>query len=85
MFEGLLLETGYSKPLTAITVGDKEAVLSAIADFHCLLKVKAATDQFAEGLECTGVLQYVKSHYDLMRPLLCYSTSHLTAGACVCM
>lgn len=65
-FEGLLLETGYNKPLTTITIDDKKALLSAMADYYCLLKVKAATDQFAS-LECTGVLKYHQDSWSLAK------------------
>ena len=76
-FESLLLETGYNKPLAALAMGDKQVIMSAMADYHCVLKVKAATDQFAEGIDRTGVLKYIKSHG---QPLLCYTPCNLTAG-----
>ena len=47
----LLMETGYRKPVTFLTLRDKPGLRAALMDYHCMLKAKAAMDQFAEGLQ----------------------------------
>ena len=49
-------------------------------DYHCMLKVKAAMDQFAEGLEELHVLEVMRKHSILMKPLFVNNTKLLTAG-----
>ena len=57
-----------------------EDILSTLIDYHCLIKPKAAMDQFAEGLQWTGVLHYIKHHDSLLRDQFRYQLSVLTAG-----
>ena len=66
----LLLETGYDKPLTKLKLTDVEALISTMCDYHCLLKAKAAMDQFLEGLGCNGLTTYLQQYPDLVRPVL---------------
>ena len=40
----------------------KEVILLYMTDYHCLLKVKAAMDQFVEGLEASGVHTMLKQY-----------------------
>ena len=40
--QNALTETGYMKPFEALTVDDKEEVISILIDYHCLIKPKAA-------------------------------------------
>ena len=65
----LLLSTGFRKPICRLAIEDKECLRSVLLDYHCLLKVKAKMDQFAEGLKSLGVLEMVKCHPDLFAPL----------------
>jgi len=44
--QNALLETGYMKPFEALTIDDKEEVISILTDYHCLIKPKACMDQF---------------------------------------
>ena len=78
--EALLLETGYSKPLSLVCMEDKNSIVSSVTDYHCLIKVKAAMDQFMEGLNSGGVLEYIKKYPNIMRPLFCPRPSDLPAG-----
>ena len=57
MVFALLMETGYRKPVIHLTLDDKRA---ALLDYHCMLKVKASMDQYAEGLEQLNVLQLMQ-------------------------
>ena len=65
----LLLSTEFRKPLCRLAIEDRECLRSALLDYHCMLKVKAEMDQFAEGLMSLGVLEMVKHHPDLFAPL----------------
>ena len=78
--QNALTETGYMKPFEALTVDDKEEVISILIDYHCLIKPKAAMDQFAEGLRCTGVLHYIKNYGSVLRDHFKFRLSILTAG-----
>ena len=80
IFQSALVETGYGKPLNSLSLNDKPDIMSILTDYHCMLKSKAAVDQFAEGLECTGVLHYIRHHADLMKSLFTHQKSVLTAG-----
>ena len=94
--QSALLETGDMRPFTSLTIQDKEDIVSTLIDYHCLIKPKAAMDQFSEGLQCTGVLHYIK-HYgslELLRDQFKYRPSILTAGmyrsvsnfcSCICI
>lgn len=66
----LLFETGYDKPLNQLELDDVEGIKAALTDYHCMVKVKAAMDQFLDGLHMGGVAEYVKSHLHLLKPLL---------------
>ena len=63
---GLLLETGFRKPILRLDMNDKACLCS---DFHCLLTSKAAITQFAEGLSTLSVLDRMKAFPALMKPL----------------
>lgn len=78
--ETLLLETGYSKPLARITTDDRSSITSSVTDYHCLTKVKAAMDQFVEGLGAGGLMKYIKSNPHEVKPMFCPVPSSLTAG-----
>ena len=65
----LLLETGYRKALCTLTCDDKEAIKTAIRDYHTLVKIKPEIDQFADGLRVLNVLEYMKKYPSMMAPL----------------
>ena len=50
----LLLQTGYRKPISSLTTTDKKEIISALLDYHVMLKVKGAMDQYMDGLEALG-------------------------------
>ena len=76
----LLLETGCDKPMQTLGLQDISDVRAAMTDYHCMLKVKAAMDQFMEGLDMGGVAEYVKSHLHLMKPFLHGVCQEMDAG-----
>ena len=79
----LLQETGYRKSicqLQDVRQGWLEVNTGGLSVYHCMLKVKAAMDQFAEGLEELHVLEVMRKHSILMKPLFVNNTKPLTAG-----
>ena len=68
LLEGLLLETGYSKPLTMLHMDDQNGIISSVIDYHCMIKVKAAIDQFTEGLKEGSVYDSLMAYPDLFMP-----------------
>lgn len=78
--ETVLLETGYHMVLSSLKTSDKANLLSLIIDYHCIIKPKAAIDQFIEGLQCSGIMHYVQHYPDIIKPLFCKPKSPLTAG-----
>lgn len=78
--ESVLLETGYNKPLSLLTMEDLDNILSYIIDYHCLIKVKASMDQFIDGLISGGIMDNIRSHSQLLKPMFCPDPSQLTAG-----
>ena len=65
---------------SALKIEDKDSILSLLIDYHYIIKPKAAIDQFIEGLQCSGVLNYIKHHSKIMKPLFCKPKEPLTAG-----
>ena len=76
----LLLETGFRKPLCLLTMSDREIISSTMRLYYTLVKVKAETDQFMDGLKTLGVLQMVKKFPDLMKPVLVKQSTKLHKG-----
>lgn len=71
---------GYDKPSHILGLLDVVDIRAAITDYHCMMKVKAAMDQFVEGLDMGGIADYVKTHLDLIRPLLQYIPQNMNPG-----
>lgn len=59
--QSLVYETGFRKPLAHITIGDKSMVASLLINYHCMAKVKAAMDQYVEGLASLGLLHPIQA------------------------
>jgi len=76
----LLSEAGYAKPLSLVTLADKRGILGTVLTFHLFIKVKAVMDQFKEGLEMAGILQYMEKYTDIIRPLFVDENLPLTAS-----
>ena len=77
---GLVLETGYRKPFVKLTMADKSELKAAMVDYHCMIKVKAAMDQYLEGLQNLKVLELVRKFPSLSRPFFIADNKRITAG-----
>lgn len=76
----MLFPTGFRKPVCSLGVADKSVLKSSLIDYHCLLKVKAEMDQFADGLASLGILDAVKKQPEVMKPLFVAQKCNLSAG-----
>ena len=63
-----LAEAGYFRALSMVSVNDKKDI-AAVTTFYIFIEVKAAMDQFQQGLEAAGVLSYMRKYTDLIRPM----------------
>lgn len=76
----LLLDSGFLKPFSAITLHDKTTIIDVVALHYVILRTKGELDQFSEGLGTCGVQQYIEKYPDLLREFFCIGQVHLTAG-----
>lgn len=56
-----IVDAGFSKPLSSITMEIKEELVKVLCLHHILLKAKAELDQLKEGLQSLGVLNIMKN------------------------
>ena len=75
-----LAEAGYFRALSMVSVDDKKDIIAAVTTFYIFIKVKAAMDQFQQGLEAAGVLSYMRKYADLIRPMFVDESVPFTAG-----
>ena len=80
-----LLETGFKKPISLLGMKDKASLHASLVDFHCLIKAKAAVDQFSEGLASLNVLGMLQQYPEVMKPLFMYEEHALTSGVYIFM
>ena len=76
----LLLETGFRKPVIQLTMVDIPDLRSALLDYHCMLKMKAAMHQYAEGLQQLKVLDLIKKIPLLTKQFFITAEKKITAG-----
>lgn len=74
-----VVEAGYSKPLSKVSLCDQGEIVSTLLAFHLFLKVKGVMDQFREGLQVAGLLHFMTKYTDLLRPLFVDEKHLLTA------
>ena len=75
-----LLESGYSKPISQLTLLQRRNLEATLTNYLLYMKVKACMDQFAEGLELAGLGKYLKWFPDGLRPLFVDEGKPLTPG-----
>lgn len=76
----LLLQTGYRKPIPLLALTDKREVITALVDYHMMLKVKCAMDQYMSGLEALGLLGRIQDNPSAWKPLFTKPSERLTPG-----
>ena len=75
-----LINVGYNKAVTNLTLSDRSEVVSSILEFNLFIKVKAAMGQFREGLDYAGLLPQMKQYEDLLQPLFVDDGAVLRVG-----
>lgn len=76
----LLIQTGYRKPIPSLRMADKQTVITAMLNYHMMLKVKCAMDQYMEGLAELHLLERIQNNPSLWMPLFTNKSEKLTAG-----
>ena len=76
----LLYDTGFPKSINDVRVSDKRRLLSALIDYHLMVKVKAEMDQYREGLQTLGFLEVLKSNPGQWQSYFVAEKKNLTAG-----
>lgn len=56
----ILEEAGYTRPIHSVKLDSKEPIVRAISLHYCVFCIKAELDQVIEGIEYTGLLQYIR-------------------------
>ena len=72
-----LSEIGFRKVPTVANVSE---IKSLLLDYNCIMKVKAAMDQFIEGLKTLCVHYSVVMHPEQMKPFFVYTCRNVCAG-----
>ena len=57
-----IVQTGFSSPISSITIANRDSVIAALIDYNCLIKTKAMMDQFISGLDTSNVYKTVRQH-----------------------
>ena len=65
----LVLEAGYTKPLSLLSISDRVLLMRTLMLYYALLQSRSVLDQLAEGLFALGVLEAMKLYPNLMEPL----------------
>ena len=76
----IILECGYTKSITALTVDDKEDILKALCLHNIIFKCKAELDQMKEGLRTLGVATALEVLPDTFQCLFTSVEETLTPG-----
>ena len=75
--KNLLVECGFLNPVNSFDL--KPVIISTLLDYHLMLKVKAAMDQFIEGLENPGTLKEIRKSPSLFQHYFLH-TKKIDAG-----
>ena len=67
-----IMDAGYSRPLTFVSITDKDRLLSVVTKHYTLLRNKADLDQLREGLSALGIGKMMAEHPDMMEPFFVY-------------
>ena len=65
----LVAETGYSKPLSQLSLLDRDELCKTVKDYHTLVKILPEMDQFCAGLQTLGVLDMLCKYPEIMQHL----------------
>ena len=57
----LLIDAGWSKPLTQLTILEMPSIMETISLNLVIMKIKADIDDFIKGLDVSGVLSRIQN------------------------
>ena len=78
---GMILEAGYTLPVSCIGMEGKPELLRTLMLHHCLLRSKAILDQLKLGLSALGVLDALSKYPTILEPyFVAGKQPPLTAG-----
>ena len=72
----LLVQTGFRKSVTCLTRYDAPSVSNAMVEYHCMIKVKAAMNQFKNGLNALGLWEMFQECSAIWNHCLCLIPLH---------
>ena len=78
--QDLLLQCGFSTPLSSLSITMRDTLVSVIVDYHCIVKCIAMMDQFRQGLNLLGVLDMVQMHPHIMKKFFVHHNRVLSCG-----
>ena len=67
----LLLECGFNKPVSKVTVSDKVTIIQTVTLHKVILVSLAELSQFRDGFSALGVLDAVKEHSHFLYSFYC--------------
>ena len=79
-YSEMILESGFTKASSAITLADKEDMIKALCLPHIIFKCKGELDQLKEGLCTLGVAAAVKVLPEIFECLFTATKEILTPG-----
>eukprot|EP00731_Ephydatia_muelleri_P014848 Em0008g568a len=83
--QDLLLQCGFSTPLSSLSITMRDTLVSVIVDYHCIVKCIAMMDQFRQGLNLLGVLDMVQMHPHIMKKFFVHHNRVLSCDALIDM
>lgn len=76
----LILDSGYSKPVSSISVDTKEELVQSLKYHYTLYRTKAALDQLKSGLSILDVNKAMTDHPEVFKDFFVHTSKPLTAG-----
>lgn len=68
-FSDLLLETGYRKAFTTVTLTDRQDLLQTLREYYTMIRGKVELDQYVEGLVDLNLRGLVQQYPQILKPL----------------
>ena len=65
----LVAEIRYNKPLSQLSLLDRDESCKTVKDYHTLIKILPEMDHFNAGLQMLGVLDMLRKYPEIMQPL----------------
>ena len=76
----VIIDCGFTKPLSRLVISDKVDVVQSIAFYHVILKTLGELSQFREGLETLKIARSMEQYGELLQEFFVISESEVTAG-----